>query len=783
MVRAIGRAWLAGCALVFALLSAPSARADGFIVVPRPAAMTLPPGHPPWAPLEVQSHRVRIAVRDQVAVTEVDEVFHNPNALRVEGEYLFPIPKNATIDRFSMEIDGKQQTAELVDAAQARTLYEDIVRRMRDPALLEYGERGLFRVRAFPIEPNGSKHVTIRYSQVLRRDGPVVELDYPLDTERFSSAPIDTVTVEVHIESKEALKSVWSPSHAVEVTRKGDHEALAGFELTHARPDSDFQLFYTVDEKQPVGLGVLTHRVEGEDDGYFLLLASAGAEDDAAKRQPEDVVFAVDTSGSMAGPKIEQLKRALRYCIQGLGERDRFEIVRFSTEAEPLFGSLVDASPANRTKALSFVDGFHAAGGTAIQEALDRSLHAGDSVRDATRDAGRPYLVAFLTDGQPTVGETDPQKLADLGRAAVGKTGARVFTFGVGTDVDTRLLDQLAEASRGASQYVGDRDDIERAVSSFYARVAQPVMTGLTLRTEGDIRLLQSYPQALPDLFHGDQLVVVGRYRGAGEGRVIVSGTVGGESRELASRVVFPAKGPGPADAESGNPFVPRLWATRRVGYLLDEIRQHGENAELRDEIVQLARRHGIVTPYTSYLILEDERRKDVPQPLASAAPRNEAASSRLHEAFDVLARERSGAEAVAGAQVVGSLKGAPDLDASTRYSAGYASDYAVHDRKALAGSAGGGAPAEPPPSALDASQAQRHAAGKTFYRNGDRWIDGEVAEHPHAKPTRVELGSPEYFELIRKNKNAGAWLAQGQRLVVVIDGNVYEIIDSKGEN
>ncbi|MFN7956057.1 MAG: VWA domain-containing protein [bacterium] len=677
------------------------------------------------------------------------------------GRLLVSAPTNAAVSRFSIEIDGKEQDAELVDAARARTIYEDIVRRMRDPALLEYGDRGAFRVRVFPIEPHATRRVKLAYTQVLPRDGATIEYTYPLETEKLSAGPIDTVSVEVHIESRQPLESVWSPSHTVEVKRKGAGEALVGFEQSRARPDAAFRLFYTTAERAGLGLGVLTFRDSAEDDGYFLLLASPGALGEGQVVLAKDVVFVVDTSGSMAGAKIEQLRRALTRAIDTLKDGDRFEIVRFSTEAEPFFGQLVAANAGNRERARSFVAGFHAAGGTAIGEALARGLAAARE-----RDASRPLVVVLVTDGLPTVGETDAGRLVASVAGSASAAGARVFSFGVGDDVDTRLLDGLSDATRGRSQYVGSRQDIEREVSSFCERIASPALTGLALRVEGDVRASKVYPRELPDLFHGDQLVALGRFTGSGSARVVLEGMANGEKRTATATVEFAS-----ARGSGDYGFIPRLWATRRVGQLLDEVRRHGEQTELRDEIVSLARRYGIVTPYTSYLIVEDERRKDLPAPVATVPPAAREAPSRdaMASAFRALEGKISGADAVAGARVTDALKHAESLDQQAAIV-----NRVLGDAKADAGAASSGGVAAA--FQVAANGEPRHVAGKVFYPSGTRWIDAEVAEHPRETRKPLVFGSPAYFELARRSRAAAAWLALGRELTVRVDGTIYEI-------
>ncbi|MGZ5538300.1 MAG: VIT domain-containing protein, partial [Chthoniobacterales bacterium] len=297
----------------------PRAHGDGFIVIERP--IYVPPGHYTFAPLEVSSHHVDVKIDGQVAVTSIDQEFYNPNDARLEGTYMFPVPKGAHIDKFSMEIGGKMMEAELLPASKARKIYEDIVRTMRDPALLEYAGRDMFKVRIFPIEPHSRKPIKISYTELLRSDTGAVTYLYPLSTEKFSSRPIKDLSVKVELKTAQPLASIYSPSHKVEIKRDGANRAVIGYESKEEKPDTDFQLVYST-EARDVGLNLITQKPDS-DDGYFLLLAAPTVATET-KPAPKDVVFVVDTSGSMAGAKLTQAQKALEFCVSNLNADDRF---------------------------------------------------------------------------------------------------------------------------------------------------------------------------------------------------------------------------------------------------------------------------------------------------------------------------------------------------------------------------------------------------------------------------------------------------------------------------
>jgi Ca-activated chloride channel family protein len=292
----------------------------------------------PFAPMELTFAKVNTRITDQVAVTTVDQEFANPNATRLEGTFIFPLPKGAQIDKFSMEIDGKRVEAELLKAEKARGIYEEIVRKLRDPALLEYAGRDVYKVRIFPIEPYSKKRVSITYTELLKADNGLLNYKLPLSTGKYSCRPIKNVSLKLKLESKRPLKTIYSPSHKVEIKREGTFQATISWEQSEVATTEDFSLYFAP-EPDEIGVNLLTCRTADEE-GYFLLLASPGVDRSERKVIPKDILFVLDTSGSMAGKKLEQAQKALQFCIANLNATDRFEILRFSTEVEPVFESI-----------------------------------------------------------------------------------------------------------------------------------------------------------------------------------------------------------------------------------------------------------------------------------------------------------------------------------------------------------------------------------------------------------------------------------------------------------
>lgn len=727
------------------------------IVPPRPA--------PSYAPIEVAFTKADVVIKDQLATTKVEQEFYNPNSRTLEGTFLFPVPKGAHINKFTMNIDGKPVEAELLNADKARGIYEDIVRRQRDPALLEYAGRDLFKVRIFPIEAHARKKITLAYSQLLKSDAGLVSFTMPLNTEKFAAKPLRTLSLRLELESKRALKSIYSPSHKVEIKRDGSRKATVGFEAHDVKPDGDFQLFFTQDDSD-LGLSLLTYKPAG-DDGYFLLMASPGIETKNSKVIPKDMVFVLDTSGSMAGAKLDQARKALAFCVENLNDVDRFEVLRFSTEVEGLFEGLRVATKGNRSQAQKFIEQLKPIGGTAIDDALRKAV----SLRSETQTE-RPFVVVFLTDGRPTVGNIDENQI--LEGATKTKTGlTRIFCFGIGTDVNTRLLDRIAEETKSFSQYVLPEEDLEVKVSSFFTKIKEPVLANPSLRFPDGVRATKLYPSPLPDLFKGEQLILVGRYSSSGEGAIQIEGNLAGEQKKFAYDATFPREG-------TDHDFIPRLWATRRVGYLLDEMRLRGESKELKEEITELARKYGIVTPYTAYLIQEDEVRRNVPLSFRTMPRVDRELDSAVRYQSDRLSKmkeETSGDAAVGSARSFGALKSAETpkagilagnaeaLRATPAQQNGVTTYHYAEPQKRLA-------------LAQQFERQSRFTAGKTFFQNGEKWVDSEIQKQKDAPRIRVKFASQEYFDLLRQHPQCQSWLSQGRVIEFILADTIYEIVE-----
>jgi Ca-activated chloride channel family protein len=543
-------------------------------------------------PLAMVNHKVNINLEDQVAVTKVEQTFRNHTDRPLEATYVFPVPRGASVNKFTMWVNGKEMSGELLEAAKARQIYQDIVRRTQDPGLLEYMDNNLFRMKVFPIPARSDQKVTLSYTAVAQRDANTVEYIYPLKTDGKATSTLEEFSVQATLKSQHPIQNIYSPTHAIAITRPNDHEAVVKFERSQGLLDKDFQLFYATGDKD-IGFTTMTHRPISTEKGYFMTLISPRIEISQDQVIPRDMILVLDTSGSMRGPKMDQAKRALKYCLDNLTSRDRFGLMNFATTVNKYRDGLVETTREQQEQAKKWVDNLEATGGTAINDALAAALEMRSS------DAARTFNIVFFTDGMPTVGETNIDRILNSVKTR-NTANTRIFTFGVGYDVNATFLDQLAEQTRAVSTYVRPEEDIEAKVSGLYSKISNPILANLKLVASNDVHLEEIYPPQLPDLFHGGQLVVIGRYNGKGPAALTLSGVVGMTPREFVYELTFPDK------TKDDRNFVEHLWARRKVGYLLDQIRANGEKKELVEEVVLLAKKYGIATPYTSYLIVPD---------------------------------------------------------------------------------------------------------------------------------------------------------------------------------
>jgi Ca-activated chloride channel family protein len=544
------------------------AQAQGWIEVNPPTFMN---GN---ARIEKVRSAVNVSVTGRVARVTVEEWFRNPGPRLDEASYLFPLPGEAVFSNYSLWQGEQELRGEMMDASQARGIYEAIVRQKRDPALIELVGHGMIRARVFPLNPGETRKITLRYTQVLDRTGDAWRFRYTAARDRAPRS------FRLQADSADRLGEPYSPTHRVTVRRDAGRIEVT---LADTTWNGDLELLLPI-ARGLVGVSALTYRPVGEDGFFMLLLAPGRAESQALRR---DLVAVVDVSGSMSGDKIEQAKLAVTQLLGTLRPGDRFRLVAFSSGVRRFAEGWTALTPDSRNQGIDWVRSLAADGGTNIAGALTEAF----AVAPEAEALG---MVVFLTDGLPSVGENDPERLAEAAEHQRGRF--RVFTFGVGHDVNTYLLDRIALRARGASEYVAPGGSIEQAMGSLAAKTSTPVLTDLAISGDG-VELYDFQPGELPDLFGGDEMVVLGRYRGVGSGEwsLTVRGRRNGRDERFTTS----------ASNAAGTEYIAQLWASRKAAALSRELRLRGQSREVMEQLRTLALRYGILTEYTSYLVQE----------------------------------------------------------------------------------------------------------------------------------------------------------------------------------
>ncbi len=607
------------------------------------------------------SYRIRelsvdASIKNQIAVTTVTQMFENTGNRQIEASFVFPLPYDGAINQMTFLVDGKEYEAKLMKADEARRIYEGYVRRNQDPALLEWMGTGMFRSSVFPIPAGATRTVTLKYSQLLRKDQRLTDYLFPLSTARYTSSPIEKINLRVAIDSAEKLRSIYSPTHNVDISRDDDHHAVVRHSSTQTIPQNDFRLVFDSSEGK-VASSLISYWPEGEDQGYFVLLASPELNPDAADGIRKTVIFVVDQSGSMSGEKIDQAREAARFVINNLKKDDLFNIISYESAVNSMKPELQRYSDETRQEAIGFVNSINSGGSTNIDGALKTAL-------GMINTQGQPAYMVFLTDGLPTVGEMNELKIAENCKLA-NRYGARLISFGVGYDLNSRLLDRLTSENHGQSEYVRPDEDIEASVARLYGKISSPVLSDMNVNFEFDSTTASTgqtvnrvYPKGVTDMFAGSQIVMIGRYRESGPVTIKIDGKVGEKNENFRFEMNLAKKGEG-----TDYSFVPSLWAARRIGEIIDMIDLQGQNQELINELVELSTKYGIVTPYTSFLADENST-------LAGLSDRGRnVASAGVNLEF--LGREESGAGGFAQRESKQAFKSADNMQAANSAGAG----------------------------------------------------------------------------------------------------------------
>lgn len=667
--------------------------------------------------VERTGREVKVTLEGRVLRYEVTERWTNRGHAIGEADYVLPLPRGAAFEDLALEIDGELVTGEALDARRARAVYEEIVRQRKDPALVEWMGLGVLRTRIFPIQPGETRTVVVRFRAVAEREGEALRIDVPAP--RGSGTEASGTDLSLRWAAGGEFGDAWSPTHRLESAREGNRR-VARVEAANGT------VTLLVPVRARAGSAAITALAHAPSTGEGYALITLTPPELRREATARDVTFVIDVSGSMSGGKLEQAKAAGRQLLSSLSPSDRFRLIAFSNDVEEYADGWSAASGPQRRSAERWLDELRASGGTNIGGALDRAL-------EADTRAGRLALVLFLTDGAPTVGERRAERLA--ARAAELRGERRVFTFGLGADVNASLLEQVALDGAGTAHFVRPEEDVERVVGVVAQRLTRPVATDIRIRAQG-VTLHAVQPAGRLDLFAGQELVVLARYRGSAEmGRISITGSTPEGPVTWSATARFPAR-------RTSDAFVGRLWATQRVGWLSAERRKNGASREVDAEIRDLGERWGIPTELTSYLVLEPGMDARVAQ------------GTRLQS--QDAARQR----AVGGAA-------RSELASGTTVTANAAAPPSVsqfEEAKAAASMREARSLADVAPREDDASV--RRTSTRQFVLANGAWVDTRTAAKD-ARNVRVKPFSAAYFELMDKVQELREAFSLGERVQV----------------
>jgi Ca-activated chloride channel family protein len=573
----------------------------------------------PGTPLWLKSYDATVTITDQIAVTHVDHIFKNETANRMEGIFVFPLPKGAIVTELALWINGVRVVGDVMERDTARAVYESVVRKAIDPALLEYMGDNIFKLSVFPIEPNGNamseRRIEITYAELLPFNDGHVTYSFFMKTANLSSKPVERASINGIITSQKTITSMSSPSHpgggtllSIRSQDQKNYTFVYGNEKAHSEVDLliNYQLeadglalkncIYLPDMKKPMFFD------STGDDGYFLLWVTPPKTDTMEKVLPKNVALVADVSSSMSGTRIIQLRKSLNTMIDMLSEKDRFSIIAFSSGVQTFKSDMVQATSVNKTEAHTFVNALSEAGLTNYEDALRKALNSTWS------DSGINVTV-FFTDGKPTWPiETSPAKILTLVKD-LNTRSVSLFTFGVGSDLDETFLRSLASQNSGEYYQITSDGAIASILSGFMTRISYPLLKKITM-DYSTLDQYDVYPRTLPDLFAGTQLSVLGRFRKEGVSKITFTGQRAAEQVVIKQDVQF-------TKDQLDHPFVPRMWASAKIDYLMNEIAVAGEQKELVDNVKKLGKKYSIITKYTSLLVLEPNKPTAVEDKLA----------------------------------------------------------------------------------------------------------------------------------------------------------------------
>lgn len=546
--------------------------------------------------LPLVSQKIKVEIKNQVAVTSLEQIFYNPHDVTIQPNIRFPVHEKASVQKFSLtDSQGQTYEGKIEETSQATAEFNEAKDQGMMPAMAVQKQPGVFETSIGAIGPSSRATVIIEYSEILDYKSGSIYYQLPFNVSTWQKKELDQVSLQISIADQKEIVSVTSPTHDIFAGKVDAFSWNAGFERNNFLPSNDFALRYEV-KADEMAVNFLATRPDPEKDGYFVLMLSPQEvvkDNDIANR---DIVFIMDTSGSMSGEKIQQTKMAFVYFINRLNENDRFSVVDFSDKVNIWKPEMMPANDENRKEAINYIDTLVARGGTNIYDSLSEGLKAFD------QDKSRTKAIVFLTDGEASSGITStPRIVADY--RAQNQQLIRTFTLGVGQGVNKSLLGQLSVENRGEAIYLDDQANLETELKGFYESISTPLLVDLKLDF-GNIQITEMFPKELPNVYKGTQLVVSGRYKNAGEASVKLTGVLNNSLKEFPITANF-------VENSSENSFVGRFWARTKADEILKQIKIYGEKPELKNEVIALSKEYQFATPYTSFIAVSTQQ---VPQ-------------------------------------------------------------------------------------------------------------------------------------------------------------------------
>ncbi|MEO8702259.1 MAG: VWA domain-containing protein [Kofleriaceae bacterium] len=519
--------------------------------------------------IPIVEERLQVTIDGQHATTTLLQAYQHNNSGQIEGRYKLRPGFGSRVEGFAYWNGEQKIVGEVFERQTAQRVYTNVTTKRRDPGLLEEDGEGAFAFKVFPINAQEKKRVELRWTKWLERRGQSVRY----------RAPVTRNDAAIVVNLIGAVKNVRSTTHKVHV------EKVAGglrLRADSGRGGGELVIDWEVDEVEWLP-SAYVHTSGAQHDGWFAL-SLATADMNPNQIAPKDVTIVIDRSGSMIGEPLSQAKAAAVDMINMLNKKDRVNVIAFSDEVDPLWKNPQPLDGDARQRAIAYVNMLHDGGGTDIALALSTAIASQQPNKE------RPRVVVFMTDGQSDIDKAVAAAKTDTG-------DVRLFTLGLGKDVNRPLLSRLAALKRGKFVYIEKSSAIQAEVARLSSHIAKPLLVDVSVEVDG-AQAVRLYPRSLPDLFVDDELVVRGRIRGTGPAKFTIKGRLGGKPVAF-SRTVDLAKAP-------SRPWVGRLWAQARVDHLLEEISLGSKEPELMTEVLELALAYNFVTPYTAFLAIPE---------------------------------------------------------------------------------------------------------------------------------------------------------------------------------